>query len=86
MGTSIATFKLTCNFLQFHASGAGKPLSAKCARAGKLGSSSCGMISSLIISFSPCISCGGPWVGPIDGSHQGVPLDGSPPILHPMSG
>ena len=63
MGTSIATFKLTGSFLQFHASGARKPLSTRCARAGKLGSSSCGMISSLIINFSPCISCGGPWVG-----------------------
>ena len=63
MGTSIATFKLTCSFLQFHASGARKPLSARCGRAGKLGSSSCGIISSLIINFSPCISCGESWAG-----------------------
>ena len=57
------TFRLTCSFLQFHASGASRPFSARCAKAGKTGSSSCGSISSLIINLSPCISCGGSWAG-----------------------
>ena len=52
MGTSIVTLRLTCSFLQFHASGARKPFSAKCANAGKHGSSSCGIISSLMISLT----------------------------------
>ena len=62
-GTSIVTLRLTCSFLQFYASGARKPFSARYAKAGKRGCSSCGSISSLMTSLKPCNFCGGSWLG-----------------------
>ena len=61
IGTSIVALRLTCARLQFHASGASKPLSASSANAGNSGWSFCGNASSLMTSLRPCSCWGSAW-------------------------